>query len=783
MKRIHRNKVQLVEEPGGINVPQLVFFIRKNILWFLGFAALGLLAALFYIKVFPQKYTVSSILVAQNNNNAQATLTTVQQHPDDNRKGSAVQNQIGVLKSFTVNYQTVKNLKWDYSWYDNSFFRKKDLYKDAPFEVLADSLQQQTKGVKLHIRKLNRKQYSVSCDQEQKENDVKQQIRFDEIHEFGKPFRNRYFGFTLNKIPGRIVPPEQEFILEFNDPVRLAQSYQQALKIKAGDDAESKLIYISLESTELSRSIDYLNELGKVCIDYGLTEKNQVARNTVSFIDRQIAHVADSLKSSGSSFTSYRSDKKIVDIGQQSSSLIQNFDRLGADESGLRSRVSQLRNLRASLNNPREMAGFSSADPSLNAMASQLAELLRQREVLSYSAQDASPQMISLNNEISYVRSSLLEGVNGLLYAAERELGRLVQQKQNIVSQQSDLPATEQTLNSIKRDFDLNNELYTYLLKKKSEAQIAEASRDPDVKILDAAGPGTAAPAGMGKYMLILLGTVAGGSIPLAYLILKMFYKKKLVFITDVTARLRLSVVGNILYNKYDTELPVVFYPQSEITESFRGLRMNVQYLLKDLQTKVIAVHSAIEGEGKTFVSSNLAAILAMNNKTVLLVDADLRKPRSHKIFNCSNEVGLANYLNEELAFSEVVIPLSIKGLSIVNSGPKPLYPSELLHNGMLSKFISEAAEHYEYIIFNTSPVSIVSDSMTIAPYCDMNLFLLRMKNSSRDQLVYLNQLAQDGIIRNMAVALNNVTNESYGILQQKRYGYYNDNKLLSSPE
>ena len=783
MKKIHRNRNQIVEEANGISLPQLVFLVKKNVLWFLFFGALGLALAFWYTRLYPQKYTVKAIILVHDNNNAQATLTSVQPRSDHNKKDGLVRNQIGILSSFSINYQTLRNLNWTQSWFlETPFLAKKDLYKNEPYQIIVDSGRTQTIGLKLRVKQLSNSKYRVSCNQKLKLNGVDRQIDFEKIAEFGKPFRNIYVEFTLNKIPGRTMSDGDSFTLQFNDLTELAKAYQQDLKITAGDESGSNLIYLELKNPQMQRSIDYLNELGRVYIEYGLREKNRAARNTVAFIDRQIANIADSLKLSGSSFINYRSSKRIVDIEQQSSSIIQNLDRVQSEESTLRSRVNALRNLSASLNNPREMAAAAPSELGLNSMVAQLSDLLRQREVLSYSAQDASPQMISLNSEIAFLRRNLSQSINSLLNRTESDLGRLMQQKQNASVQQADLPETEHNLNDKKRDFDLNNDLYTYLLKKKSEAQISEASRDPDAKILDSAGPGTATKAGPKSATLMLLGALLGTAIPLVYLILNVFFKKRLVFVTDVTTQLRLSVVGNIHYNKYNTELPVVFYPQSEITESFRGLRMNVQYLLKDQPTKVIAIHSAIEGEGKTFVSSNLAAILAIGNKTVLLVDADLRKPRSHRIFKCNNDVGLSSYLNQEVSFNDVIVPLDIKGLSIVNSGPKPLYPSELLNNGLLSRFIQEANQHYEYIIFNTSPVSIVNDAMVIAPYANMNLFLLRMKNSTKNELMYLNQLAQDGIVKNMAVALNNVTNESLGILQQKRYGYYNDNKLLTIP-
>ena len=257
------------------------------------------------------------------------------------------------------------------------------------------------------------------------------------------------------------------------------------------------------------------------------------------------------------------------------------------------------------------------------------------------------------------------------------------------------------------------------------------------------------------------------------------FFKNQLKYIADVKEQLRPSIIGTILHNKFENELPVIIYPHSEITESFRSLRINLQYLLSDLTNKVISIHSSISGEGKTFVSSNLASILAINNKTVLLVDADLRQPRTHVLFKTNNSVGLSNYLKGDLNFSEVIYPTEIKGLSLVGSGPRPDYPSELLAGDRLAMFIAEAKQHYEYIVFNNPPLSIVTDGMIVALKSDANVFLLRMKKSSVNQVDYINEVLNEGVVKNVVVALNNVTSESYERIGQSDHGYYNDNRML----
>jgi capsular exopolysaccharide synthesis family protein len=161
------------------------------------------------------------------------------------------------------------------------------------------------------------------------------------------------------------------------------------------------------------------------------------------------------------------------------------------------------------------------------------------------------------------------------------------------------------------------------------------------------------------------------------------------------------------------------------------------------------------------------------------LVDADLRQPRTHQIFENDNKIGLSDYLSERLDFAQVIRETQIKGLHMVTSGPKPDYPSELLGTDLMSEFITEAKNYYEYIIINNAPLDIVKDAMMLAPYSDVNLFLLRIHKSSVNQLKYINELIIEGIVQNVVVALNNVTDDSYAISRRGDHGYYNDNRML----
>lgn len=374
--------------------------------------------------------------------------------------------------------------------------------------------------------------------------------------------------------------------------------------------------------------------------------------------------------------------------------------------------------------------------------------------------------MISLNNEIIYTKKVLDEKVNNLVANANVELRSIQREMSKVNSELRRLPKTEQDLIGIKRNFDLNNELYTYLLERRAEAEITRAASSPDAQILDPASPEVAELLGPIKIKNLITGFLAGLVIAFLVLVTDEYFSEKVRNIDDVQSRLDFPITASITENRFKSEIPIIQYPRSAITESFRGLRINLQNHFKDHQ--VLAVHSYISGEGKSFVALNMALVMAISNKRVLLVDADLRRPRLHTILKTKSEVGLSNYLNGKSKIDDIVVPTQYQGLSFVPSGPMPFNPSELLNNGLIAIFIQAMKNKFDYIVFDTAPFGVVSDATMVGMNADINLFLSRLNISKKENVDAINKAHNEGVLRNVLVAVN-------GVKQQQGYGYYNE--------
>jgi tyrosine-protein kinase Etk/Wzc len=765
-----------VQQPGleGLSLRDIKSKIKRNWHWFVVFSLAGMVMGFAYNRSASNYYKISSTILITSDAKT-SDLNNIFRQLNVNTGNPVIQDQVGVLRSFNLNLKTMEYFNWRYSWYKKDWTIKKDLYGNDPFVVEGILESIQTENVPLRIVPISETQYRLSCNTKVIINGVKVKIEFENRLTYGSPFKNKYFQFSLKKRADYPVEIGDEYILVFNNISQLALTYKENLKVKPANDAEnSNIINLELITRHLERDVDYLNQLGKIYIQFGLDEKNRIANNTIKFIDDQITGVNQSLQLAGDQFTNFRTRNRTVDLGQEATSVVEKLKLMENERANLDLKLEYYRNLKFYLENRDQNKDLVApslvgvTDEALNAKVFRLNELYVKREVLSYTAQERNPVLISLTNEINYTQKSLKENIENLIANTRVELQNLNERQGSINSELSKLPKTEQDLIGIKRNFDLNNELYTFLLQRRAEAEIAKASNNPDARILDPTNAEIALLLGPILILNLLIGLVSGVLVALSVVIVKELVNDVLTDVDEISARLDVAVIGSIVYNKYNTEMAVHHFPRSALTESFRGLRVNLEHLCRNARGNVLAVHSYISGEGKSFVAINLAMIFSLSNRNVLLVDGDLRKPRLHKILTQDNKVGLSNFLEGEKGIQDIIRNPGIPNLHFVAAGVAQANASELLSNGLYETFIEKVREQYDYVIIDNSPIGVVYDPLIIGAHADFNLILLRLNHSKRNEINAINKIGQDGILKRVIVAVN-------GIKPTEGYGYYTD--------
>ncbi len=767
------NKIidRIDSEAEGISFNLIKAKFLKNWIWFACFSFVGVAIAVVYNKLALPYYRISTTILVQSDtkgldlNNIFSQLKTSQGYPE-------IQDQIGVLKSYSLNLQTMQYFNWRYSWYKQELIARRDLYKREPFLLDMPNEAIQLENVPIHITPKGNK-YSIECDEKVSIDGAPQKVSFKLDATFGQPFKNKYFQFTISKKEGLQLQDGDEYVLIFNDLSKLALAYKERLEVRSSNAmSDSHLIIVELVTNQLGRDVDYLNELGKIYIQFGLDEKNRVANNTIKFIDSQIAGVNSTLQSAGDRFSSFRAQNKTVDLGQEAAKVVEQLQQIEKDRADLDLRIDYYNNLKFYLDNRgqnKDLVAPSIAkltDEALNAMVKKLNDLYSKREVMSYTVQERNPVLISLNNEIDFTQKSLRENIDNLISNATVEAQTLNERQQRINAQLSKLPKTEQDLIGIKRNFDLNNELYTFLLQRRAEAEITKASNNPDGQILDPTDRGIALLLGPILAINIVVGLFGGLFIALVIVVVRELMSEKLGELEDISRRLDVSIVGSVVFSRYKTEMPVFEFPRSALAESFRGIRGNIEFLSKDSENKVLAVHSYISGEGKSFVAFNLALIFAMTNKKTLIVDGDLRKPRLHTIVGQDNSIGLSTFLDGKAKLEDVIRETKIPNLSFVSSGDVHESPAELLNSSMIKTFVESVRQQFDFVIIDNSPIGLVYDATLIGAQADFNLILLRLNYSNKSEISAINKIGYDAILKNVMVAVNDIR-------QVKGYGYY----------
>jgi capsular exopolysaccharide synthesis family protein len=633
------------------------------------------------------------------------------------------------------------------------------------------------KNINIYITPISNNEYTISVDGDIWQNGEKVAVKFEGKGTFGRPYTNKFFNFTLLKKVNNSEVTDEKYYFEFNDLNDKTLSYQSKLDA-ALKDKDSDIVECSLTGEEPGRACDFLNELIKVYIEGKMNVQSEAQRRSLDFINTQLTGISDSLNIASSKFTDFKSRNQIVDLGAEGQLVMNNLKEIETERVRDQMQLDYFENLLKYLNDNSDLKQLVSPsvvgiqDVALNGLVMKLGELYNRRQILSFSAKENNPTLIMIDKEISQTRTQLNENLKNLIDNARRNINSQKERQNNISVQMNKLPLKEQHMVNLQRQFSLTNEIYTFLLQKRAETNIALASTMPDVQIIDNARPETADTVGLAPQMIMILGLMLGLSFPMALIFLKNFFNDSILSQEDVEDHTNLPILGSILHYPTKSDLAVFENPKSNIAESFRTLRTNLQFMLSGSNGKVISIHSCNPGEGKSFIAINLGTILAMNNKKVLIIGADIRKPAIQKRFNQSNDHGLSSYLIGEDKIEDIIFPTSVNNLSLLPSGPIPPNPAEILSKPEMETLIDKVRTEYDYIIVDNAPVALVTDGFILSRLVDLNIFILRYGISQKYQVEMINQYASKKIISNPAILVNDIKLNTFGSSYYKNYQY-----------
>lgn len=759
-------------EDESLNLKRYISLFISNWYWF----AIALLIAIsiaYGINRWSEKaYTVSATLLIKGDQSA--SLSDIFPGSDVYRSQQNLKNEIGILKSLDLNLRVMKQLPDFFIVYTKVGKRgiaETRMYKDCPFVVVFDSLEDQTIGRRIDIKIISDSKYVLRLNGSK---------AFQKELSFGERFKASGFNFVIypRDANGFKFDPNDsnKYYISFISPESLANTYRSKLSVNPIEE-DASLVQLTTSGFVPEQEADYLNKLMSIYLDYGLEYKNLTAAQTINFIEEQLGVISDSLKRAEKVLESFRLANRLIDISREGMMIQNKLEGIDGEKTKLLMQKNYFEYLKDYIDSKREDGDIVApsvmgvTDQMLMGLVSQLTQFQQQKKQLAMNLYDSAEPLKLLEKNIISVRQAISENVADGLVNIENSIRETDRRLLAVEKEISKLPSTERQMINIQRKFDLNNTVYTYLLEKRAEAGIAKASNVSDNRIIDKAGFFSTSRIKPKESQNLMIAIILGLIIPLAGIVLIDYLNNKIIDKKDVEKGTKAPIVGFISHNRLKTEMPVIESPGSTIAESFRSVRTNLKYFIKDTKCPVISVSSTITAEGKTFISANLAAIIAMSGKRVLLVGLDLRKPRIHRILGIANDGGLSDYLIGEKDYKNVVNKTDTNNLWYTPAGPVPPNPAELIESKRMDEFINKAKKEFDYIIIDTPPVAIVTDALLVSPLTDFYIFVVRQRYTSRNTLELIEELHKNENIKSIGIVINDINLSGYygyGL----RYGY-----------
>ena len=763
------------QDEEKINYQELLFRYIIHWPWFVASVLVCLIGAWVYLHFQTPVYQVSaSIMIKDDKKGSGSTdlgnlgiggvITSTQ----------GIDNEIEVLRSKTILKEVVNNLELYITYYDEDEFPEKELYQTSPVIVnLTAQEADKLPGSALLAMKLSPEGVL----------DVNLKVGLNEYNQrFEKlpavlPTDAGTFGFALkDSLSGGQMEGhkgERHIRAVVSRPFGVAKGYQGALSI-APTSRTTSVAVVSLMNTNIQRARDFINKLMEMYNRNTNNDKNEVAEKTREFINERIKIIDEELGSTEDKLEAFKRNAGLTDISSDAQLAVSGnaeYEKRRVDNG---TQINLVRDLIKYINNPLNEyellpGNIGLSDAGLTTQIGRYNELIIERKRLLRTSTESNPMIVNLDTSIRAMKSNVQAAINGTLQGLlivkadlEREAGRFSRRI-------SDAPGQERQYVSIARQQEIKAGLYLMLLQKREENAITLAATANNAKIIDEP-VATGGPLSPKPNMIYMIALVLGVGMPVGVIFLIGLTKFKIEGRGDVEKLTRLPIVGDVpLTNEKAGSIAVFENQNTLMSETFRHIRTNLQFMLENDQ-KVILVTSTVSGEGKSFISSNLAISLSLLGKRVIIVGLDIRKPGLNKIFNIPRkEQGITQYLsNPEKNLMDFVQPSDVsKNLYILPGGIVPPNPTELLARDGLDKAIETLKKNFDYVILDTAPAGMVTDTLLVGRVADLSVYVCRADYSRKAEFTLINELAADNKLPNICTIINGLD------LKKKKYGYY----------
>lgn len=782
MKEEIVNERQCETEDEKIDIQQLLFKYIIHWPWFVGAVLVCLIGAWIYLRMATPVYNISATVLIKDDKKGGNTgsMVGLEELGLSGLISSSqnIDNELEVLRSKTLVKEVINLLNLYVSYTDEDGFPSKNMYKTSP--VLVGLTPQEAEKltdpmvVEMALYGEGGLEVNVTVGDKEYQKLFEKLPAVFPMDEGTLAFFQSPDSLSLKKDTMEASSNIRHITAKIKSPMKVARAYCENLKIEPTSKTTSVAV-ISLKNSSLQRGQDFINQLLEMYNRNTNNDKNEIAQKTAEFIDERINIISKELGSTEANLENFKRNAGITDLTSEAQIALTGNAEYEKKRVENRTQISLIEDLRKYIRgNEYEVlpGNIGLQDPGLVATIERYNEMLVERKRLLRTSTENNPTIINLDTSIRAMKSNVQATLDGSLKGLLITKADLEREASRFSRRISDAPGQERQFVSIARQQEIKAGLYLMLLQKREENAIALAATANNAKIIDEAIADDI-PVSPKRRMIYLIALVLGIGIPVGIIYLIGLTKFKLEGRADVEKLTTIPIVGDIPLtdekNEKDGSIAVFENQNNLMSETFRNIRTNLQFMLQN-DKKVILVTSTVSGEGKSFISANLAISLSLLGKKVVIVGLDIRKPGLNKVFRLSTkEKGITLYLaNPETDLMSLVQPSDInQNLYILPGGTVPPNPTELLARDGLDKAIEILKKSFDYVVLDTAPVGMVTDTLLIGRVADLSVYVCRADYTHKVEYTLINELAEEKKLPNLCTVINGVD------LKRRKYGYY----------
>lgn len=790
MNKFSTDSINNTENTEEIDLREIIFKYLRHWKWFvLSIIIFLILGSIVYLRMDREFSISTSVLLKENQgsgpqkNSPLGSLEELGLLSTTNN----IDNEIAVFSSPNLMKQIVLALELQTSYFEGGIFRDTEVYKNCPYYVrLEDIKPDDLKGyIKFSINNLGEKGIAIEGKYIIKEEKVTIEGKLEKLpgfinlpSELGRLYITQRPEANKEKL-------NETYYVQINNAQRVAYDLAKQIQISPTTKTSSVLT-ISLDVLNISKGIDILNNVVKIYNTNNVQENNEMAINTSNFINERLDSITIELSGIEDKVVNFKKEQGITDLSTEAKIFVEQTATIEEKRIETETQLKTVELIENFIHKPNNdyklIPTLGITDLGLAEVITKYNESLLAYQRLERSASENNPARERALAELMSTRQSIQAAINNVKNALGISKFESEKQANQISSRIKSVPTQERGLLEVIRQQQIKQALYLYLMQVREETSITMASTSDKAKVItDPVIPDY--PVSPKKNIIFLAALLIGIIVPVIVIYIKDLLQLNITGREELEKLSNVTVIGEIMKKEGDDIIVVKDNRTTPIVELFRTLRNNVQFVLDEPEKKIILVTSTIPGEGKTFVSINLAASFAISDKKILLLGMDIRNPKLAADMNFPKGAGLTSYLSGSVQDWKTMLlqAKNFPNMDILQAGAIPPNPNELLMKPLLKKLLDEARTLYDVIIIDSAPIGVVSDTFLISSYANTTVYVTRENVTPKNAITFVNEVHRDNKLPNMYLVINGVEmTKNKGRHGRYGYGYtygYGENK------